>query len=83
MECTTKETVKQTIFSEIHKKRYSLAREAPICNGKLFEDVGHTAMTPASCTVLDGTYVSPPNSDTATSELFAEIAHIRRLVPAG
>ncbi len=41
------------------------------------------AMTPASCAVLDGTYVSLPNSDAATLELFAEIAHIHRLVPAG
>ncbi len=28
-------------------------------------------------------YVSPPNSDAATLELFAEITHIRRLVLAG
>jgi hypothetical protein len=33
MERTTQETVEQTIFSEIHKKRYTLAGEAPICNG--------------------------------------------------
>jgi hypothetical protein len=48
-----------------------------------FKIFGCTATTPASRTVLDSTYVSPPNSDTATLELFAEIAHIRRLVPAG
>ncbi len=36
----------------------------------------------ASCAVLDGTYVVLPTSDAATLELFAEIAHIRRLVPA-
>ncbi len=83
MERTTQETVEQTIFSDVHKKRYTLAGEAPICNDKLFEDFGRTAMTPASCAVLDGTYVSLPNSDAATLELFAEIAHIRRLVPAG
>jgi hypothetical protein len=40
-------------------------------------------MTPASRAVSDGTYVSPPNSDAATLELFPEIAHIHRLVPAG
>jgi hypothetical protein len=60
-----------------------LAGEAPICNGKLFEDFGYMAMTPASHAVLDGTYVSPPSLDAAILELFAEIAHIRRLVPAG
>jgi hypothetical protein len=30
MERTTQETVKQTIFLEIYKKRYTLAEEAPI-----------------------------------------------------
>jgi hypothetical protein len=70
------------IFLEIHKKRYTLAGEAPICNGDLFQEFDYTAMTPALRAVLDGTYVAPSNSDAATSELFAEIAHILRLVPA-
>ncbi len=82
MERTTQETVEQTIFLEIHKKRYMLAGEAPICNGGLFQEFGYTAMTPALRAVLDGTYVAPSNSDAATSELFQEIAHICRLVPA-
>jgi hypothetical protein len=82
MERMTQETVKQTIFSKIHEKRYMLAGEAPICNGVLFQEFGHKATTPASCTVLDGTYVLPSNSNAATLELFAEIADIRRLVPA-
>jgi hypothetical protein len=81
MEQTTQDAVEQTIFSEIHKKRYTLAGEAPICNGNLFQDFGNTAMTPASRAVLDGTYVSPPSSDAATSELFAEISNIYCLVP--
>ncbi len=38
--------------------------------------------TPASRAVLDGTYVAPPNSDSATMELFAEITAIHCLVPA-
>jgi hypothetical protein len=83
MEHTTQETVKQTIFSLIHEKRYTLAGEAPICNGNLLQDFGYKATTPASRVVLDGIYLVPPNSDAATLELFAEIAHIRRLVPAG
>jgi hypothetical protein len=45
-------------------------------------DVRWEVVTPASRAVLDGTYVAPSNSDAATLELFAEIAHIRRLVPA-
>ncbi len=81
MECMTQETVKQMIFLEIHEKRYTLAGEAPICNGDLFQEFSYTATTPALCTVLDGMYIAPSNSDAATLELFAEIAHIRRLVP--
>jgi hypothetical protein len=82
MERTMQEAVEQTIFSEIHKKWYTLAGEAPICNGNLFKDFGYTATTPASCAVLDGTYISPPSSDAATSELFSEISNIHCLVPA-
>jgi hypothetical protein len=55
MERTMQDAVEQTIFSEIHKKRYMLAGEAPICKGNLFQDFGYTAMTPALRAVLDGT----------------------------
>jgi hypothetical protein len=81
MKQTTQDAVEQTIFSEIHEKRYTLAGEAPICNGNLFQDFGYTATTPALHDVLDGTYILPPSSDTATSELFAEISNICCLVP--
>jgi hypothetical protein len=82
MEHTTQETVEQMIILEKHKKIYTLAGEASICNGDLFQEFGYTAMTPALRAVLDGMYIAPSNSDAATSKLFAEIAHIRRLVPA-
>ncbi len=55
MERNTQNTVKQLIFSEVHKKQYTLAGEAPICNGTLFQEFGYTASTPASRAVLDGT----------------------------
>jgi hypothetical protein len=82
MERTTQDAVEQTIFSEIHEKRYTLAGEAPICNGNLFQDFGYTATTPALRAVLDGTYILPPSSDAAISELFTKISHIHCLVPA-
>jgi hypothetical protein len=82
MEHTTQYAVEQTIFSEVHEKRYFLAGKAPICNGELFQHFGYTANTPASKTVLDGTYKAPMYSDAATKELFAKIAAIHRLVPA-
>ena len=81
MERNTQDTVEQSIFCEVHEKRYTLAGEAPLCNGKLFNDFGYTASTPASKAVLDGTYVAPTNSDTARMELFTEIAAIQKLIP--
>jgi hypothetical protein len=82
LERTTQDSVEQTIFNEIHKKRFTLAGKAPICNGKLFTQFGYTATTPASKAVLDGTYSAPADSDMATKELFAEIAAIRKIIPA-
>ncbi len=81
MERNTQDTVEQSIFSKVHEKRYTLAGEAPICNGTLFQEFGYTANKHASKAVLDDTYVAATNIDSATTELFAEIALIRRLVP--
>ena len=81
MERTTQETVEQGIFSEVHNKRYTLAGEAPICNGELFQDFGYLANTPASNAVLDGTYTMPPESDQTTAKLFEEIAKNPRAHP--
>ncbi len=39
------------------------------------------ANTPASKAVLNRIYQPPPNSDTATAELFNEIAAIRQIIP--
>jgi hypothetical protein len=80
-ESTTKETVEDAIFWEVHDKQYTLAKEAPICSGNLFDNFGHVANTPASRAVLDGTYQPPSNSDTATKELFDKIAAIRWVIP--
>ena len=81
MEHMTQDTVEKTIFSEVHEKRYTLAGEAPICNGELFEDLGYQATTKAAMAVLDGTYDAPTSSDKARRDLFAEIAATRRLIP--
>ncbi len=74
--------VEDTIFREVHKKRYTLAGEAPICNGELLKEFGYTANTRAAGAMLIGTYVVLTDSDSATEELFREIAAIRRTIPA-
>ncbi len=54
-EHTTREPVEQKIFSEIHNKQYTMAGEAPICNGKLFDEFGYTARKEATQANLNGT----------------------------
>jgi hypothetical protein len=80
-ESTTKDRVEAAIFREVHDKCYTLAKEAPICSGRLFDDFGYVANTPASRAVLEGTYQAPEDLDIATKELFDEVAAIRRLIP--
>ncbi len=75
------EAVQEAIFNEVHRKRYNLAEEAPICQGALRGQFGYTATSPTAQSVLDGTYDFPPEMDAATRELFEEIAHIRGMVP--
>jgi hypothetical protein len=81
MERNTQDTIEQFIFSEVQEKCYTLAGEAPICNGTLFQTFGYMASTPASKAVLDSTYVAPADSDSATKQLFTEIAAIQKLIP--
>ncbi len=38
LESTTKDTVEAAIFREVHDKHYMLAKEAPICSGRLFDE---------------------------------------------
>ncbi len=73
--------MEQAIFQEVHEKRYTLADKAPICQGKLHEEFGYLANTDAAEAVLAGNYTPPPGADQATTELFAEIARIRKEVP--
>jgi hypothetical protein len=77
----TKEAVQDAIFNEVHRKRYNMAEEAPICQGTLRGQFGYTATSPTAQSVLDGTYNFSPDMDNATRELFEEIAHIRSKVP--
>ncbi len=83
LEHSTQETVEQMIFSEIHNKQYTMAGEAPICNGTLFDKFGYASNTPVSRAMLNGTYVVPHDSDTATWKLIEEIAAICCRVPKG
>jgi hypothetical protein len=80
-ESTSKDMVEAAIFREVHDKQYTLAKQVPICSGRLFGDFGYVANTPASKAVLEGTYQAPLNLDIAMRELFNKIAAIRRIIP--
>ncbi len=58
--------------------RYTLAKEAPICSSNCLMTLVNT---PASKAVLNGMYLPPLNSDTATKELFDRIATIKKIMP--
>jgi hypothetical protein len=81
LESTSKDAVEAAIFREVHDKQYMLAKEAPICSGRLFDNFEYVANSSVSRAILNGTYQAPPNLDIATRELFDKIAAIRRIIP--
>ena len=78
----TMREVEGTLFQEIHGKRFYLAKQAPICKGRLRGDFGYMANMPSSKAVLKGRYTFPTGGDEGTKELLNEVARIRRLIPA-
>ena len=80
-EVTDREGMEQTIWDNIHRKRFFLAEQAPICAGDLREKFGYNAITGAAKQVLEGTYNPRPAEDPATLEVFSAIAENRREVP--
>ncbi len=78
---TTQESVYQAIFDNIHRKRFFLAKDAPICQGKLRRWFGYNSVSEMAGTVLDGTFVYPDDFNEATKEICWECAAIRVLIP--
>jgi hypothetical protein len=54
--------------------RFKLARDAPISQGKLFDDIGYLGDTTSTKAILEGTYEFPPEMDSHT-RLLLEEAH--------
>ena len=52
--------VENAIRDRIHKKRFHIAEQAPICQRQLRGDLGYLSNTPATSQVLAGTYNYPP-----------------------
>ena len=78
---STQEEVHEAIWSNIHRKRFYLAEEAPICSGRLRGEFGYNADTTAGDEILDGTYWYDPDFDTNTKAICEELAQIRTIIP--
>ena len=74
--------VEQAIWNGIHRQRFYLAEQAPICKGEMREAFGYLATTIAAKQVLAGTYDYPADFDEATREICEVCAAIRLGVPA-
>ena len=81
IEYDTQHSVENGIWDGIHGKRFYLAEQAPICQGRLRGEFGYNAATPAARQVLDGTYVYPPDCDPATKLILKECEQIRKVIP--
>ena len=81
-EHTDQADIEDAIWTNIHRRRFYLAEEAPICQGRLCGDFGYSANTAASREVLDGVYAGDNDMDQATLEVFDACAQIREIVPA-
>ena len=66
---TGQDRVENGIWDRIHKKRFHLAEQAPIFQGKIQGDFGYLANTPDNSQFLVGTYNYPPVCDPATQDL--------------
>lgn len=75
-EYNTQAEVQHMIWDKIHRERYHLAEEAPICQGHLRGEFGYNANTPAGEAVLNGTYSPPLGTHDGTQLLFQAIGQI-------
>jgi hypothetical protein len=81
IEHSTQEDLQNAIWANIHRKRFYLAEEVPICSGPLRGQFGYNAITPTAWTILAGTYQYPLEFDEATKEILIECAGIRPMIP--
>ena len=55
-EATTQQTVHEAIWDEIHRKRFYLAEQTPICQVSLRGDFEYTACSPTARKLPEGRY---------------------------
>jgi hypothetical protein len=65
----TQPSVQEAIWSNIHYKCLYLAEKAPVCWGRLREELSYNAVLDTARSILTGNYVYPEDFDEATKEL--------------
>jgi hypothetical protein len=73
---TRKDKLENGIWDNIHRKRFILAEDAPLCSGKLRGEFDYNAISQAVALILAGTYEYPDDFDKATKEILQECARI-------
>ena len=81
VEYTTQAEVHDAIWNNIHRKRFYLAEEAPICQAPLREEFGYNADSEVGEEVLEGTYQFGEDFEEYTREIMEEVAHTRAIIP--
>ncbi len=81
VEFTTQAEVHEAIWSNIHRRRFFLAEEAPICSTPLREEFGYNADSMVGNKVLEGTYQFEGVFDEHTKDVLEETAHTRAIIP--
>jgi hypothetical protein len=77
----SQEDFQNAIWTNIHRKRFYLAEEAPLCSDPLRGQFGYNTITPTAPAILAGTYQYPPEFDKATKEILKECTKIRLMIP--
>jgi hypothetical protein len=81
VEFTTQAEVHEAIWDNIHRRRFYLAEEAPICLSPLRDEFGYNADTEVGEEVLEGRYHYDPDFDQHTREILEEAASTRAIIP--
>jgi hypothetical protein len=80
-EYTGQEEMQEAIWDNIHRKRFHLAKLAPLCQEPLCGTFGCNAICQTLQGILDGMYEYPPEFDEATKEILQECVLIRLKIP--
>ena len=81
VEFSTQAEVHEEIWDNIHRRRFYLAEEAPICRSPLREEFGYNADSEIGEEVLEGRYQFEGGFDEHTQDILEETARTRAVIP--